>query len=91
MMMPDIPVYWLFGRSPFIPYGRQLIFKALANGLDGLNVHHSGVSPAFVRDAQAAGLDLYVWTVDDTRHAAILSEWGVDGITTNRPGWLRRR
>ena len=36
-----------------------------------------------------AGLRLYVWTVDDAALAQKLAAAGVDGITTNRPGWLR--
>jgi glycerophosphoryl diester phosphodiesterase len=88
--MPDVPVYWLRGRSSLLPYGREIIVKARANGLDGLNVHHSSLSPRFVKAAQAAGLDLYVWTVDDAQQATVLIAWGVDGITTNRPGQLRR-
>lgn len=39
-----------------------------------------------VRDA---GLKLYVWTVDDAARAHELAALGVDGITTNRPEWLR--
>lgn len=89
--LADVPVYWLCDATPFTPCGKRLITKVVANGLDGLSVHHSGVWPGFVRTAQASGLDLYVWTVDDARRAARLSAWGVDGITTNRPGRVRQR
>jgi glycerophosphoryl diester phosphodiesterase len=89
--LPDIPVYWLCKSNPFIPHGRELIFQAAACGLDGLDVHHAGLTPGFVRSARAAGLDLYVWTVDNARQAAVLSTWGVDGITTNRPARLCQR
>ena len=89
--MPDVPVYWLCGSSWFRPYREDVIAKTLACGLDGLDVHHSGLTPAFVHNARAAGLDLYVWTIDDVGQASILSDWGVDGITTNRPAHLLQR
>jgi glycerophosphoryl diester phosphodiesterase len=34
---------------------------------------------------------LIAWTVDDPEVAKKLVELGVDGITTNRPGWLREQ
>ena len=34
-------------------------------------------------------LRCYFWTVDDPQYARSLARSGVDGITTNRPGWLR--
>ena len=47
------------------------------------------VTSGFIRDTKAAGLDLYVWTVDDTHHAENMIALGVDGITTNKAGFLR--
>jgi len=38
-----------------------------------------------------AGLKLYTCTVDDPVVARAEAEAGVDGITTNRPGWLREQ
>jgi glycerophosphoryl diester phosphodiesterase len=86
--MPDVPIYWLCGPRLTGPYGKGLIVKALRSGLDGLDVHRFGLTPAFVQDTHAAGLDLCVWTVDDARQAVVLGAWGVDGITTNRPARL---
>ena len=42
-----------------------------------------------VQQIQSGGFKLYVWTVDDARLARRLVAAGVDGLTTNRPGWLR--
>ena len=36
-------------------------------------------------------LKLLVWTVDDPVVAKRLAKAGVDGITTNRPRWLREQ
>ena len=38
---------------------------------------------------KAAGLRLYIWTVDDPAEAVRLKALGADGITTNRPGRLK--
>ncbi|HXJ75251.1 MAG TPA: glycerophosphodiester phosphodiesterase family protein, partial [Candidatus Dormibacteraeota bacterium] len=43
----------------------------------------------FADKVHAAGLQLYIWTVDSPERARELFDAGVDGITTNRPGWLR--
>lgn len=94
---PDRQVYWISslkagrdgGRSP----GRdELIAKAKAGGLDGLDLRAKPViDPEYVRAVHDAGLKLYVWTVDDPAEAARLAAAGIDGITTNRPGFLRER
>ena len=58
--------------------------------LDGLNLAFKGpLDTAFVQQTHAAGLKFYVWTVDDAEVARKLVAAGVDGLTTNRPGWLR--
>lgn len=69
-----------------------LIRTSKAAGLDGLNLSRKWpINPAFVRRVHAEGLSLYVWTVDAPAEARKLAAAGVDGITTNRPGWLRER
>ncbi len=49
------------------------------------------IDRAFVVKVKAAGLKLCTWTVDDLPTAERLVAAGVDGITTNRPGWLREQ
>jgi glycerophosphoryl diester phosphodiesterase len=93
----DVPTYWLKGAEKvkdteeWIPHDPNLVQQARANGLDGLDVHYAGVTPEFARAVKASGLKLYVWTVDDPREAIRLVKLGVDGITTNRPAWLREQ
>ncbi len=87
--MPDIPVYWLRDKRPGLSHRRRLAKKAKANGIDGLDVHWSGVTPRFAWAVKQAGLKLYAWTVDNPADAIRLQALGVDGITTNRPGWLK--
>jgi glycerophosphoryl diester phosphodiesterase len=75
-----------------LPPVEQLIRKAKAAGLDGLDV---GRAPAidrdFVRRVKQAGLELFVWTVNSPEEARGLQAAGVDGVTTDRPGWLKER
>jgi len=95
--MIDVPTYWLRGTEKtkdteqWIPHDLQLIQSTKDKGLDGLDVHYAGVTKEFADAVKAAGLKLYVWTVDDPQEAARLLRLGVDGITTNRPGWLREQ
>ncbi len=91
----DVPTYWLKGTEKdrkteqWIPHDPKLAQTAKDQGLDGLDVHYAGVTEEFVRAVRTAGLGLYVWTVDDPAEARRLVKLGVDGITTNRPDWLR--
>ncbi|HUV67988.1 MAG TPA: glycerophosphodiester phosphodiesterase [Sedimentisphaerales bacterium] len=91
----DVPTYWLKGTEKvketeeWIPHDPQLARTVKDGGLDGLDVHYAGVTEEFARAVKASGKKLYVWTVDDPNEARRLVKLGVDGITTNRPGWLR--
>jgi glycerophosphoryl diester phosphodiesterase len=93
---PEIPVYWLydFSDEEKEAYGDlgldALIAKAKAAGLDGLDVNSQGpFGKEFVDRLRAAGMKLYVYTVDDAAEARRLAALGLAGITTNRPGFLR--
>ncbi len=68
----------------------DLITRTQAANLDGVDVKADpALDKAIVQKVQAAGLKFYVWTVDDAETAQRLAAAGVDGITTNRPQWLR--
>ena len=83
--MPDVPVYWLSGS----PVDENMIASVKENKLNGLDLHYSVITADAVKAIKAAGLGLYAWTVNDPVEAARLVSLGVDGITTDRPGWLR--
>ena len=95
--MIDVPTYWLKGTEKikdtdqWIPHDPQLVQTAKEKGLDGLDVHYAGVTREFADAVKASGLKLYVWTVDDPEEAIRLIKLGIDGITTNRPAWLREQ
>ncbi len=89
--LPDVPAYWLRDKRVLVSYERSIAETAKAGGVDGLDVHWSGLTGRFIRAVKAAGLRLFIWTVDDPIQALRLKAMGADGITTNRPGLLRRR
>jgi glycerophosphoryl diester phosphodiesterase len=55
--------------------------------LDGLNVWAGNMlDESMIRQVHDAGLLLYCWTVNSLEKARKLSDWGIDGITTDRVG-----
>lgn len=89
-LLPDVPACWLCDKRVLVSYDLSLVEQAKACRLDGLDVHWTGVTRRFARAVKAAGLKLYIWTVDDPAQAIRLQVLGADGITTNHPGRLRR-
>ena len=95
MRMPALSHYLLvdykrdaLGRPPKVTSAIQ---RAKAAGLDGLSIKHEWpIDPKFVKLVKSEGLHLIAWTVNDTAAAKRLTDAGVDGITTDRPGWLRK-
>lgn len=95
--MPDIPTYWLVGTKKdeeteaWIPHDKALVDRIAGTDLDGLNVHCAGITQAFAQHVRRAGFGLYSWTVNDPVEAKRLKRLGIQGITTDRPGWLREQ
>jgi glycerophosphoryl diester phosphodiesterase len=92
---PKIEVLWLAAPrrgTPRKPPVEDLIQAARQAGLDGLDLEKGfPIDREFVGKVHHAGLKLCTWVVDDPAVARKQSEAGVDGITTNRPGWLREQ
>jgi glycerophosphoryl diester phosphodiesterase len=77
------------GKLPDI---EELILKAKAAGLDGLDLNFKfPIDKSFTKKVHDAGLKLYTWTVNDPAIARLHADAGVDGITTDRPQWLREQ
>lgn len=92
--VPELEVCWIaeFKRTlrGWSPQAERLIEQVAGAGLDGLDVSGKGpVDADFAAKVHNAGQKLYIWTVDDPAKARELMTAGVDGITTNKPGWLR--
>lgn len=97
-MFPEIPVLLLSTlqhlplTNRWTPRARNLIAKAVAARLEGLNIEgRAGLDAEFIRQVHAAGLQCVTWTVDQPDAAKRLRDAGIDAITTNRPGWLREQ
>jgi glycerophosphoryl diester phosphodiesterase len=94
--LPNIDHYFLYdyktnaqGRLPEL--GR-MIAQAKFTNFDGLDLQFKWpIDKAFVKKVKDAGLKIVVWTVNDPTIAKRMVEAGVDGITTDRPGWLREQ
>jgi glycerophosphoryl diester phosphodiesterase len=88
-VLPECKAYWLHAYGPSVPSLDELIQKAKAAHIDGLDLDKRfPIDKSFVQKVHLAGLELHVWTVDDAGEALKLIVAGVDSITTNRPGWL---
>lgn len=63
----------------------------MADGLDGLDLSQDfPLDAESVKAVRAAGLELYLWTVNRPEVARRFLELGVDGLTTDDPVMLRR-
>ena len=92
---PDLPAYWLVGlnrKDQPPPAAEELIEKAKSIKADGLDLSaHDALDAVYAKKIKDAGLKLYVWTVNDPIVAKRMISIGVDGITTDRPAWLREQ
>jgi glycerophosphoryl diester phosphodiesterase len=93
---PDLAAYWIVDTKPKkgkqAPLAEALIATAKEIKADGLDLSASDtLDKTYCDKVKAAGLKLYVWTVNDALVAKRMVEFGADGITTDRPGWLREK
>ena len=51
--------------------------------------HYPELSADLVKEAHALGLRVIPWTVNKTEDMARLIDWGVDGLITDRPDFMR--
>lgn len=88
---PDLKVYWIVSlkRDP-LPVA-ELLTEAKRIAADGVDLSADDLLDApYAAAIKQAGLELYVWTVNDAARARRMVEIGVDGITTDRPAALRK-
>jgi len=96
--LPDFKVLWLheldytiIGKV-FSPSVDKLIEEVKENNLDGLDLWAGKfITREFVQKIKSNGLLLYVWTVNDPAKAKMLRSFGIDGITTDRAGWMKKK
>jgi glycerophosphoryl diester phosphodiesterase len=94
----ELKVYYLSSfkqeqaSGKWTPTVEDLVAAATDAKLDGLDLSWRGpLDQAFVRKVREAGLEWYAWTVNEPDIARQLIALGVDGITTDRPAWLREQ
>lgn len=95
---PDLEVYWIVDIKPNAKTGKksppveELIQGAKEAGVDGLDLSaHESINEEYVAKILQAGLKFAVWTVNDPELAKLMIKAGVQGITTDRPGWMREQ
>ena len=76
-LLPDQPAQWLTGdwKPEYLDF-----LKTYRVGLD---IYFGALDKATVDAVHACGLEVNVWTVDDTENAARCVDLGVDYITTD--------
>jgi glycerophosphoryl diester phosphodiesterase len=93
LALPGVVAYWVVDLDERPAPPLALADLAKATGADGLDLSASSdrLDTGMAAAVRGAGLRLYVWTVNDPAVARRMIDLGVDGITTDRPGWLREQ
>ncbi len=89
---PEIGSYWIVEGKNYKTndHLKETIRKCKSAKLDGLNVQaRRYLNKDVIRSVKNFGLKIYTWTVDDPERAKQLYLDGIEGITTNRAGWLK--
>ena len=96
--MPRVPTYYLIAAKydrrtrKWAPALADAVRMAQEARLAGIGANDTPqIKAAAVRKLHATGLKLNIWTVDRVPAARRLIAAGVDGLITNRPGWLKAR
>jgi glycerophosphoryl diester phosphodiesterase len=77
--------WWLWWRSK-----QEIIDKIRKFNLDGIDVWSGQLlTMKFIERFRKERFFVYAWTVDNPEKARELVESGINGITTNRAGWMR--
>jgi glycerophosphoryl diester phosphodiesterase len=71
-------------------YGGSIPRMVKAAGAAVWSPYHAETTREQVKEAQALGLKVVVWTVNEPADMRRLIGWGVDGIISDRPDLLRR-
>jgi glycerophosphoryl diester phosphodiesterase len=80
---------WTAGLS-LADHGGSVPRLVQALGASVWSPFHGDLTPAAVTEAQALGLKVVPWTVNDPGRMALLVAWKVDGLITDRPDLARQ-
>lgn len=94
--LPQYRAYWIVSLKQDKETGAwnhsaaELVARARELQADGLDLQACAlIDRRFGDEVRQAGLELLVWTVNDVALARRMIAAGVQGVTTDRPGWLR--
>lgn len=96
--LPELKAFFLANfkqneqTGQWTPTADELIAQAKTLKADGLDLGIKGpLDRDFVQRVKAAGLECYVWTVDEPEIAQRMIQAGIDGVTSNKAAWLREQ
>jgi glycerophosphoryl diester phosphodiesterase len=90
--MPECTAYWIHDAGRLDEYIKNWIVKKCSKvGIDGFMFSAEAVNRELVEFVHEANLELYTWTVNSAKLVNNLKRWQVDGVITDRPGWLREQ
>ena len=91
---PEIGVYWIVEWKNYKSKEslKETIRICKSAKLDGLDLQaRKYLNKEVIHSVKNSGLSIYTWTVDDLERAKQLHFDCIDGITTNRAGWLKNK
>lgn len=94
--LPQYSLFWILSLEHaklfriFQPSIHKIIAKAVKSKITGLDLGYSkSLTQENILKIKSANLKLYIWTVNDPIIVKELFSYGVDGITTDRAGWIK--
>jgi len=82
-------LYDIHARKHF-PVHNYIVESAIKSGASEVALHYTLATPKTVAAARAAGLDVVIWTVDDTVWTKRAVTLGIKALITNDPATMRR-
>lgn len=94
--IPQLRVFWIIAldyywiQKLFHLSINRIIRKAKKYEINGLDLWAGKkINNDLVHKINMANLSIYTWTVDNPEEAQDLLNMGINGITTNRAGWMK--
>jgi glycerophosphoryl diester phosphodiesterase len=87
-LAPRLPTVMLMNLLPAALLGRRLPF---GSQIGGPGVRLLRAHPEVAHRLHERGHQVYVWTVNESADLDLMIELGVEGVISDRPGFIRRR
>ncbi|RKY98563.1 MAG: hypothetical protein DRQ13_03420 [Ignavibacteriae bacterium] len=92
--LPRFESYWIIEGKHYKSKSvlKSSVEECKVARLDGLDVQaRKYLNSEVIQFMKNNGLKIYTWTIDDPKRAHQLIMDGIDGITTNRASWLKKK